>query len=75
MKPDPDLLEEIIGLARQVALRRGWPWLEPVDVISISADGEAAWLVRTNALNRGQNVRIALRRSDLTLISIGFLPR
>jgi hypothetical protein len=75
MQVERELRNQIINYARQLADERGWPWLEPVDIISASEGGEAAWLIRTNILNRGQNIRITLRRSDLTPISCGFLPR
>jgi len=75
MKPNPELCDQLIEYARNLADKRGWPWHETVEVVSASEGGEPVWLIRTNTLKRGQNIRVTLRRSDHSLISCGFLSR
>ncbi len=75
MNPDPDTLQRLLALGRQVAAERGWSWREPVDVRAAVEQGEPAWVLRTHHLMRGSNVRLVFRRSDLALLDAGWLPR
>jgi len=68
--------DRLLETARGVAADRGWPWLEPVevDIESRSADG-VVWLVRTNCLKRGMNIRVSIREPDFVVVSAHFMPR
>lgn len=68
--------DRLVEIARGVATDRGWPWLEPVEIDreSQSADG-VVWLVRTNYMKRGMNIRISIREPDFVVVSAHFLPR
>ncbi len=68
--------EQLLEVAQRVAVACGWPWLEPVaiDVESAAAEGRT-WSVRTNCQQRGMNVVIVIRESDLRVVRAGFLPR
>lgn len=72
---DSDLRDKLIGQARKLADEQGWTWQEPVEVKSGVERGEPVWIIRTNVLMFGRNVRIVLRQSDLLVIHAGFLPR
>ena len=73
--PDDALRAHLIEQARAIAAERGWAWLEPVDVAPEADGGEAVWVVRSNALARGMNVRVAFRRTDNTVLTARYLPR
>ncbi|HMF98039.1 MAG TPA: hypothetical protein VKE96_27250 [Vicinamibacterales bacterium] len=75
MAIDQALRDELIEQARRVAEERGWTWREPVDVTEGAHDGEPVWIVRTNVLMRGVNVRVVVRRSDRAVVHAGYLPR
>ncbi len=75
MSPDAALRAQLIEAARTVATERGWVWREPVEVVSGAEGGEAVWIVSTNVMTRGTNVRILLRRSDGSLVRAANLPR
>ena len=75
MKPDPELRDQLVTYARTVALERHWPWQEPVEVTSAVEAREAVWVIHSNVLVRGMNVRVVVRRSDHSLVQANFLPR
>jgi hypothetical protein len=75
MTPDPDLTGRLIDLSRNIASGRGWTWREPIEITAETEQGEAVWVVRTNVLMRSPSVRIVLRRSDLSVVIAGYLPR
>jgi hypothetical protein len=75
MAIDAVLRDELTGQARRVAEERNWTWREPVEVTEGAHEGEPVWIVRTNTLMRGSNVRILLRRSDHVVVHAGYLPR
>ncbi|HEX4810610.1 MAG TPA: hypothetical protein VH325_16860 [Bryobacteraceae bacterium] len=75
MELDPQLREQLIERAREVAGERGWTWREPIEVSRSAEGGEAVWLVRSNVMSRGQNAVIVFRQSDLGLVRAGYLPR
>jgi hypothetical protein len=75
MDLDASLRSQLIDAARAHAIGRGWTWLEPVEVTASSHRGEPAWVIRTNATMRGQNIRVVVRRSDNTIVEAGYLPR
>jgi hypothetical protein len=75
MKPDNLLRDKLIERARKLAIERGWTWHEPVEITAIAYGREPAWVIRTNALVRGQNMRVVLRRSDHAVLEAGYLPR
>ena len=66
----------LLAVAHAAASERGWPWLEPVAVdLEAVAERQRVWAIRTNCHNRGMNIRIVIRESDLAVLSAGFLPR
>ena len=75
MKPDPELRDQLVAYARIVALERHWPWQEPIEVTSAVEAREAVWVIHSNVLVRGMNVRVVVRRSDHSLVQASFLPR
>ena len=72
---DPNLRDQLIDKARQLAAERGWTWREPVEVTAAAERGEPVWVVHTNVLMRSPSVRIVLRQSDHGLVRAGYLPR
>jgi hypothetical protein len=75
MTPDADLNNQLIAQARALADERSWPFLEPIEVSESTEGGEPVWTVRSNYLARGRNVRIVLRKSDLSVVRSAYLPR
>jgi hypothetical protein len=74
-KPDAVLRDQLIERARSLAKEREWVWRDPVEITASAHRGEPVWVLRTNVLMRGQNVRVVLRRSDHTIMDAGYLPR
>ncbi len=74
-KPDAVLSVHLIECARSLAKERGWTWHDPVDITAAVHSGEPVWVLRTNVLMRGQNIRVILRQSDHTVLHAGYLPR
>jgi hypothetical protein len=74
-KPDAVLRDQLIECARILAKKRGWTWHDPVDITAAAHNGEPVWVVRTNILMRGQNVRVVLRKADHTILQAAYLPR
>ena len=62
---------EVIELAKNVAKKENWPWLEP---IKVSQKGDIC-LVVTNVGMKGRNVKISIDASRGVVISKAFLPR
>ena len=75
MQPDLELRAKLMETARQVAVERGWPWEEPIEVNSAAFKGEGVWEVATNRRVRGASVRVLIRRSDGQVVHSGFLSR
>jgi hypothetical protein len=75
MELDPTVRARLIEAARALAAERGWVWCQPVEVTPTSHRGEAAWLIRTNAMAIGRNVRVVIRHSDQAILDAGYLPR
>lgn len=75
MDLEPKLRNQLIECARDLSIDRGWPWREPVAVTAGTEGEEPVWIVDSNYLMRGANIRIVLRRSDHSLVRAGFLPR
>lgn len=73
--PDDTLRAQLISLAQKLAEERGWTWLDPVEVTSAAHGGDRVWIIRTNAISLGRNVRIILRQSDHAVIQAGYLSR
>jgi hypothetical protein len=69
------LEKSLIALARSSAEKRGWVWREPVDISSEIHEGSAVWIVRSNAMMRSPSIRVWIRKSDLTVVHAGYLPR
>ena len=72
---NPDLRNRIVDQARALAVERGWSFNEPIDVTSGTEDGEPVWIVTSNYMSLGRNVKIALRQADHSLKRAGYLPR
>jgi len=75
MTLDPGVRDRLIEQARALAAARGWAWHDPADVTTGAERGEPVWIVRSNALNRGQNVLIVFRQSDREVVRTAYLPR
>ncbi len=75
IKLDAELRDKLIGQARKLADERGWTWREPVEVTSGLERGDPVWVICTNVLMRGTNVRVVLRKVDFSVVHAGFLPR
>jgi hypothetical protein len=68
--------ERLLEVAQGVAIARGWPWLDPVEVDLESASGAGrVWAVRTNCHARGMNIRVVISEPEFEIVSAGFLPR
>jgi hypothetical protein len=61
--------------AREISAERGWTWRDPVEIAPALEGGVPVWVLRTNTMARGPSVRISFLRSDLTVVSVGYLPR
>lgn len=72
---DDALRAQLIDLARKLATERGWTWLDPVTVTSAAHRDQPVWIIQTNILSRGRNVRVVLRQSDHAVVEAGYLPR
>jgi hypothetical protein len=75
MDVEPELSSQLIRRARDLSIDRGWPWREPVAVTAATEVGQPVWIVESNYMMRGANIRIVLRRSDHALVRAGILPR
>jgi len=75
MAIDPQLEAQLVEAAQKLAGERGWTWREPVEVGSAAEGGEPVWVLRTNALMRSPSVKIVFRKSDLSVVRAGYLPR
>jgi hypothetical protein len=69
------LRDRLIEQGRKLTEDRGWPWLDPVEVTTGIDRSERVWIIRTNVLMLGRNVRIVLRQSDCTVKQAGYMPR
>ncbi len=69
--------EQVIAIARGIALEEGWLWLEPVRAIRFRQwlIGPARWEVRSNAGHRGCSVKVVVDDTTGTVRKKGFLPR
>jgi len=72
---DAKLREQLIEIAQAAARERNWEWREPIQITSTAHEGEAAWRIRTNFPMRGNSLLILIRKSDLTVMHAGHLPR
>ncbi len=52
--------ERALEIAKEECARRGWPWVEPINL----EEGLFAYAIRTNAASRGGNVNIYVRCVD-----------
>ena len=62
--------EEAIQVAFAESQRRGWPWLEPVDVDSV----RGSWLVTSNVRMTGMNVLIRIDQQTGEITNAAFSP-
>ncbi len=70
--------EDALFRARRAAEERGWSWTEPIHVTRARAYvivGRVTYEVRTNALSRGNNLRIVIDATDGTVLEAHRLPR
>ena len=63
--------EQARAIARTECDRRGWHWQEPVNVHW----GLFTFVVWTNALSRGGNVCMKIRRRNGEVVSAGVTPK
>lgn len=66
---------KLIEIAKNVAKDNNWTWHEPSEITSTVIDGDPVWIIRSNIMKRGQNIRIAVRKSDFAVLETGYLPR
>ncbi len=68
---------EALTLARDAAMREGWPWEEPVLVRRHRKwlFGPQRWHVMTNTAYRGRNVNIHIDDRTATVTYKAFAPR
>ena len=71
---DPELSEKLIEMARRYAEERGWGWAGDAMIFNASFQGEAVWAVHSNAVMRGGNAKILIRKSDLEIVHSGYMP-
>jgi hypothetical protein len=72
---DQELSNQLTEIARCHAEERGWTWRGEVKITDESFKGEAVWAVHSNAMMRGINARILIRKSDLAIVHSGYMPR
>jgi hypothetical protein len=72
---EPELRDQLIAQARDIAAERGWTLRDPIEVTASTEAGEAVWIVHSNFMMRKRNVRIVLRKSDHSLVRASYLPR
>ena len=68
-----DQEEKLLAIGRALAAREGLPWMEPVSLHY--EDTQGAWVLVTNALSRGRNLRITIDADSASVIDHAFLPR
>lgn len=61
---------DAVEIARKACEKRGIPWREPVSV----AWGIFSFVVRTNAMCRGANAIINVKRGDGRVVSAHYIP-
>jgi hypothetical protein len=69
--------DRAIALAREVAMAKGWFWLEPVQAICFRRwwIGSKVWEVISNRDKRGMNVRIVINDMTGQIIENNFFSR
>jgi hypothetical protein len=72
---DQELSNKLTEIARRHAEERGWAWIGDAQITSESFKREAVWAVHSNAMMRGINVRVLIRKSDGAIVQSGYLPR
>ena len=76
--PGPAITElRALEIARDVAGKEGWPWLEPIRVTrsSPTLEGVKPWWVWSNARSLGMNVSVAIHPETGVVLRSGFAPR
>jgi hypothetical protein len=63
--------DEAIKIAKQECDRRGWGWLEPVEI----KQGRKAWKIRTNAFSRGTIAIFSIDHQTGAVLRAGYIPR
>jgi hypothetical protein len=63
--------DDAVTLSRQECERRGWPWLEPIEV----RETRREWQIRTNRKAIGCNVSIAVEKRTGRVTQAAFAPR
>jgi hypothetical protein len=72
---DSKIRDQIIHDARRFAVEHGWNLEEPIDIRTGSEAGHSVWVVQSNYLSIGRNVRIVLNQVDHSLVRAAYLPR
>ena len=67
--------QEVIEIAKKVALEQNWSWLEPVSVELSWRSLFHNWDIRTNADKRGANIYMTIDGRNGKIIRKGFAPR
>lgn len=66
---------KLIEIAKIVAKDNNWRWQEPSEITSTVINDDPVWIIHSNIMKRGQNIRIVVRKSDFTVLESGYLPR
>jgi hypothetical protein len=63
--------DDAVTLSRQECERRGWPWLEPVEV----RETRCAWQIFTNRKATGCNASFGVEKRTGKITQAAFAPR
>lgn len=69
--------QEVLTIAKQVAISEGWSWKEPIKVTKSRGFlfGATRWVVISNSDKIGSNVRIEIDEATGKILSKNYLPR
>jgi hypothetical protein len=69
--------DEAVRIARRVADRQGWPWIEPVQAVAkrtFPLVGRRYWQVETNYKLVARSVQMQLDRATVQVLRMGDHP-
>ena len=67
--------QELIDLARQYAVARGWTWRDPVQARRVKWKGADAYQIDTHVGFRGVNVSVVIAVADGAILNAAYMPR
>jgi hypothetical protein len=68
---------EVLLVARSVAERQAWPWIEPIEVVqarSFPLLGKRYWRVRTNSKSGIRSVHLRIEDATGRVLRAGYVP-